>query len=146
MGAEVHIANVNGALGLLGVMPVSFADPQSVTIAPAAALSLPRTATADEEGNPSVYRSADGLTEFTCSHEVGKKGRTRRMMKISVAKMAPDPYRNLDNKRVSMSTHLVIDVEDGFDAAQTKATVDGFIAMITASSGLLITKVIAGES
>lgn len=125
---------------------MSFADPQSVTIAPAAALALPRVQTADAEGNPSVYMSADGLTELTVSHESGKKGRTRRMVKISVAKLAPDPYRTTENRRVSMSTHIVFDVEDGFTAAEQKNVWDGFIAMLNASSGLLITKVLAGES
>lgn len=125
---------------------MSFADPQTITIAPAAALSLPRTQTADAEGNPSVYRSADGLTEMIVSHENAKKGRIRRLVKISVAKMAPDPYRNTENRRVSMSTHVVFDVEDGFSGAEQKAVWDGFIATLNASSGLLITKVIAGES
>jgi hypothetical protein len=133
-------------MGLLGVMPMSFADPQTVTIAPASALSLPRTQTADAEGNPSIYRSADGLTELTVSHESAKKGRTRRLVKISVAKLAADPFRPSENRRVSMSTHVVFDVEDGFTAAEQKNVWDGFIAMLNASSGLLVTKVLAGES
>lgn len=125
---------------------MSFADPQTVTIAPAAALALPRTQTADAEGNPSVYQSADGLTTLTVSHESAKKGRTRRLVKITVSKLAPDPFRTTENRRVSMSTHVVFDVEDGYTAAEQKAVWDGFIAQLQASSGLLITKVLAGES
>jgi hypothetical protein len=45
-----------------------------------------------------------------------------------------------------MSTHVVFDVEDGFTAAEQKNVWDGFIAMLNASSGLLVTKVLAGES
>lgn len=125
---------------------MSFADPQTITIAPAAALPLPRTQTADAEGNPSVYRSADGLVEMTVSHEDAKKGRTRRLVKISVAKMAADPFRPTENRRVSMSTHVVFDTEDGFTAAEQKAVWDGFITQLNATSGLLVTKVLAGES
>lgn len=125
---------------------MSFADPQTITIAPAAALSLPRTQTADAEGNPSVYTSADGLTVLTVSHENAKKGRVRRLVKITVSKLAPDPYRPTDNRRVSMSAHVVFDTEDGYTAAEQKAVWDGFITQLQATSGLLITKVLAGES
>jgi hypothetical protein len=125
---------------------MSFADPQTITIAPAAALSLPRLQTADAEGNPSVYQSADGLTVLTVSHESAKKGRIRRLVKISVSKLAPDPYRNTENRRVSMSTHVVFDVEDGWSQAEQKAVWDGFITQLQATSGLLVTKVLAGES
>jgi hypothetical protein len=68
------------------------------------------------------------------------------MVKITVEKLAPDPNRPVENRRVSMSTHMVFDVEDGYTAAEQKNVVDGFITMLTASSGLLLTKILAGES
>lgn len=121
---------------------MSFADPQTVTIAPAGAVSLPRTSV---EGDETVYTSADGLTKLSVSHQYGK--RVRRVIRIDTSKIAPDSFRPQENTKVSMSCYLVFDLPPtGYTPAEGKAVSDGFIAALSASSGALITKLLAGES
>lgn len=121
---------------------MSFADPQTITIAPAAAASLPRVSVGDDR---SEYVSADGLIQLVASHDYGK--RTRRMLRVDTSKMAPDPFRPSENVKVSMSYYIVFDLPPaGYTSTEALAVFTGFNTQVTASSNLLITKLLGGES
>jgi hypothetical protein len=121
---------------------MSFADPQSITIAPASALSLPRISVGDDV---SEYQSGDGLVKLSASHQYGK--RTRRMMRVDVSKLTADPFKPAENVKVAMSLYMVFDLPPaGFTATEALAVYTGFKTQYTASSDLLVTKLLGGES
>lgn len=120
---------------------MSFADPQTITIS-AATSPLPRTSVGDDE---SEYTSADGLIKLTASHTYGK--RTRRLIRVDHAKLTADPFRPAENVQVGMSNYVVFDLPPaGYTAAEALAVWTGFKTQLTASSDLLITKLLGGES
>lgn len=121
---------------------MSFADPQTLTIAPASAVSLPRTSVGDDE---SEYTSADGLLQMHASHNYGK--RTRRMLRVNTSKLAPDQFKPTEQRKVSMSYYIVFDLDPtAYTATEALAVFTGFNTQVTASSNLLITKLLGGES
>jgi len=121
---------------------VMFADPQSVTISPASALSLPRVSSGDNFGK---FSSADGAITETVKHSYGK--RARRTWRINHSKIVPDPLVPAQNTPYSMSFYIVADVPNvGYSVAEQKAVVDGALAQLQATSGLLITKFLGGEN
>lgn len=121
---------------------MSFADPQSITIAPAAAASLPRISVGDDR---SEYASGDGLIRMTASHDYAK--RTRRMLRLDTKKVTSDPFRPSENVEVSMAVYMVFDLPPaGYTAAEALAVYTGFKTQYTATSDLLITKLLGGES
>lgn len=120
---------------------MSFTDPVSVTIS-GTPISLPRTSVGDDE---SEYTSSDGLYQVKVSHNYGK--RTRRMIRIDASKMTADPFKPSENVKVSMSCYMVVDTPPaGYTATEAKAVIDGFRAMIAASSDQQLTKLLGGES
>lgn len=120
---------------------MSFADPQSVTIN-AIAISLPRIASGVNQG---AFRSPDSRTDLAVNHTYGR--RVRRQIRLSVNKVAADPYIPATNQLVSMSTYLVVDTPvNGYTAAEAKLVIDGFLANLTASSGAQITRLLGGEN
>jgi hypothetical protein len=120
---------------------MSFADPQTVTIS-AATTSLPRTSVADDK---SEYTSGDGLIQLLASHDYGK--RIRRMVRLDTSKLPSDPFRPSENVKVGMSVYTVFDLPPaGYTAAEAQAVWLGFNTQLTASSNLLITKLLGGES
>lgn len=120
---------------------MAFADPQTVTIS-GNAISLPRVST---DGDEVTYQSADGLVQMLASHEISKRG--RHVLRINHAKLTPDPFIPAENVKVSMSCYMVFDVPlVGYTAAEQLAVYAGFKGQFTASSDLLITKLLAGES
>lgn len=122
---------------------MSFADPQTLTIAPASAVSLPRVSVGDDA---SEYQSADGLLQLQASHNYGK-ARTRRMLRVNTSKVTTDPFKPAENRKVSMSTYIVFDLDPtGYTAAEALAVWVGFNTQLSASSNLLITKLLGGES
>lgn len=124
---------------------MSFTDPLSVTIS-AVTTPLPRVGDADGNVDGSVYQSADGLIVVTASHQTGGK-RTRRLIRIDTNKITADPFRPAENVKVGMSNYLVFDLPPaGYTNAEAQAVYTGFKTMITASSDLLITKLLGGES
>jgi len=119
---------------------MSFTEPLSVTLSGSTS-SLPRTGGGEHDGE---YTSADGLIQVTASHNYGK--RVRRMLRLDIKKIAPDPFRPDENREVSMSCYMVFDVpEDGFTVTEQQAAYAAFKGLATASSDLLITKVLGGE-
>jgi len=122
-------------------MLMSFTDPQSVTIA-GTAISLPRTSVGDNE---STYSSSDGLTQLSASHTYGK--RTRRVLRIDTAKIAPDVFEPSENVKLSMSLYMVFDLPPvGYTNTDVMAVYNGFKTVYTATSDAMITKLVGGES
>lgn len=120
---------------------MALSDPQSVTIN-SVPISLPRVSTA---GNGSTYMSNDSQTKLTVSHQYGK--RNRHIVRLDTRKVAADPLVSAQNLEYSESVYIVIDSPRvGYTVAQTKFDVDGLIALLAASSGSLITKVLGGEN
>lgn len=120
---------------------MAFADPQSVTIS-GTPISLPRIST---EGDETVYQSADGLVQLLASHDAGK--RLRHVIRLNHSKVTADPFIPAENVKVSTSQYLVIDAPTvGYTAAEQLAIWVGFRTALAATSDLLVTKLIAGES
>jgi hypothetical protein len=120
---------------------MAFTDPQTVTIS-AVTTPLPRTSV---EENGSEYTSADGLIKLTASHDYGR--RARRMLRIDTSKMAPDPFRPVENVKVSMSCYMVFDLPlAGYTATEALAVYTGFKTQYSAGSDALIVKLLGGES
>lgn len=121
---------------------MAFADPQTITIS-AVTTPLPRTS---QSGDETKYASADGLIEMLASHDGGKE-RNRHLLRVNHSKITSDPFRPAENREVSMSTYIVFDVPIvGYTAAEAQAVWTGFKTQFTASSDLLISKLLAGES
>jgi len=120
---------------------MSFADPQSITIS-AVTTPLPRV---DVGSNKSSYLSADALIAESASSTYGK--RTRRVLRVDHSKITTDPFIPAQNVKVSMSNYIVFDLPPaGYTNAEALAVYAGFKAQFTASSDLLITKLLGGES
>jgi len=123
-------------------MLMSFTDPLSITIAPASAVSLPRVSVGDDR---SEYMSNDGLILLTASHDYGK--RTRRMLRVDTSKITADPFKPAENVKVSMSFYLVFDLPPaGYTATEALAVYTGAAGLYTATSNLMLTKLLGGES
>lgn len=121
---------------------MAFSDPLTVNAAGTAA-TLPRVSTS---GSTSVYRSNDGTTTETISHAADKR-KTRRVFRLDLSKIAPDPLVDSQNIKYDMSTYLVVQSPvTGFTIAEQKAVIDGLIAQLSAASGALLTKFLGGES
>lgn len=120
---------------------MSFADPQSITIN-AVAVSLPRISSGVNSG---TFSAADGLTSLSVSHAYGK--RTRRVIRVGVSKVSPDPLLPAQNVKLSSSVSLVVDAPvAGYTNTELKQVIDGFIAALSASSGAKITQLLGGEN
>lgn len=120
---------------------MSFADPQTVTIS-AVTTPLPRVSTGQLQ---STYLSADGLITLKASSSYGN--RTRQVLRLDHKKVAADIYLPDRNVERSMSCYVVFDRPAvGYTNADALAVYTGFKTQFTASSDLLITKLLGGES
>jgi hypothetical protein len=120
-----------------------FTDPHSITVS-GTPRSMPRVGDLGETG--SEYKTADGNTALQVSHDEVKGGRTRSMVRLNIQKITSDPFKPAENVKVTGSVYLVVDTPPaGYTDAEMKAEIDGFIAMLSASSGADITKLLAGE-
>jgi hypothetical protein len=125
-------------------MPVSFADPLSITIS-GVTTPLPRVGDADSSDDGSVYRSGDGLVTVTASHDYKK--RTRRVLRIDTSKLTADPFKPAENVKVSSSFYMVYDIPPaGYTASEALAFSKGLITLATASSDAVLVKLLGGES
>lgn len=121
---------------------MSFADPQSIKIS-GVTTSLPRVSVGKLE---SLYRSADGNIELLASTQENGK-RTRATIRVNHSKIAADPLVTTTNVKYGTSIYLVIDSPAvGYTDAELLAIYDGFIEAIQATSRVLITKLLGGES
>jgi len=120
---------------------MAFADPQSITIS-GTPISLPKTVSGENLGK---YQSADGLVVLSAQSAYGR--RTRRTLRVDHSKITSDPFIPANNVKVGMSVYTVFDLPvAGYTNTEAKAVYDGYKAMIAASSDLLITKILGGES
>lgn len=120
---------------------MAFTDPQSVTIS-GTAISLPRVSTGVGQSD---YTSADGLVRLSAQSTYGR--RTRRVLRLDHSKITADPFIPANNTKVSMSNYIVFDVPPvGYSNAEALAVYAGFKTAFTATSDLLITKLLGGES
>lgn len=123
---------------------MSFADPQSVTYpAPiSATVSLPRVSVGADQ---STYRAADGTSTLVASSSYGK--RTRQVLRLDFIKVSADVFQPDINVERSMSAYLVMDrPKDGFTNAEALSVYGALKGAMSASSDLLIQKVLGGES
>jgi len=122
-------------------MLMSFTEPLAVTVS-GSAIALPRISVGDDR---SEYASGDGLYTITASHDYGK--RTRRALRIDASKLTPDPFKPVENVRVSMSHTLVFDIPPaGYTAAEVEAVYQGFKTLYISSGDTMIKKLLGGES
>lgn len=120
---------------------MSFSDPQSVTIS-GSAISLPRVTVGQ---GSSTYTSSDGLTSLSASSAYGR--RTRRNIRLDLAKITADPFIPTQNQKVSMSVYTVFDLPPaGYTNADALAAWVGFRTALAATSDTLISKLLGGES
>lgn len=134
---------------------MSYADPQSITIG-ANTVSLPKIE--GPSGGKSVYQgnhidSGSVIYEarLTASHQIGK--RVRRVIRLDITEPSvADLYLANVSAPQGMSIYTVFDIprwpsgETFYDAASQKAVWDGYDALLNASSDVLITKLLNGES
>jgi hypothetical protein len=120
---------------------MAFADPQTITIS-AVTSPLPRVSTGVGQAE---YLSADGLISLKASNAYGR--RTRRVIRVDHSKITADPFIPANNVKVGMSVYSVFDLPPvGYTAAEALAIYTGFKTQLAASSDLLITKLLGGES
>lgn len=120
---------------------MAFADPQSITIS-GTPVSLPKTQSGIDLGK---YTSADGLVDLIAQSAYGR--RTRRTLRVDHSKITADPFIPANNVKVGMSVYTVFDLPVvGYTNTEAKAVYDGYKTMIAASSDLLITKLLGGET
>jgi hypothetical protein len=116
------------------------ADPQSMTIG--SALSLPRIGTGLGTG---VFQTTDGLVKFSIDHKIGK--RTRRTVRVDLAKVAADPLNAALNLRYSMSGYFVLDIPPvGFSTTEQLNLITGLTGNLAASTNANWNKFLGGES
>lgn len=118
---------------------MSFADPQSVSIA-SVAVPLPRTSSGTNTGQ---FTSADGNVRMTVSSSYGK--RNRRTLRLERAKIAADPITGV-NRRITCSSYIVVDSDVSDSVAAVKEVADALIAYLAASSGARVTQLLGGEN
>lgn len=119
---------------------MSFVEPLSLNVT-GSAVSLPRV----EGPNDGDYRSADGLIELTASHNYAK--RTRRVLRVNLSKITADPFKPVENVKVSMSYYIVFDTpQAGFTAVEQLAVFTGSNTLFTATSNQMVTKLLGGEA
>ena len=120
---------------------MAFADPQSITIN-AVPHTLPRTSSGPSSG---AFTKDDGTIRILVSHSTGK--RMQDSIRIEFQKLAPNPLISAQNIIFSMSATLRVDTPlTGFTVAEKKQVIDGFITLLSASSGAKLTQLLGGES
>lgn len=118
-----------------------FADPLVITVN-AIAKSLTRTGYPAPDST--AYSTADRAYRFTVAHSYGR--RTRRMAKLVHDTLTANPLVSGSFVNSTVSIHTVVDAPPGYDVTLLKQDVDGYFAMMTASSGANIAKLLGGES
>jgi hypothetical protein len=120
---------------------MAFTDPLTIDIG-AGSVTLPRVSTG---ANTSTYTSADGTVSVRADSNYAR--RTRRVLRLDTNKVTSDPFIPSQNQKVSMSTYVVFDLPvAGYTNAQAMDAFEGFSALYSASSNLLIAKLLGGES
>lgn len=119
---------------------MALSDPQSVTIN-GTAFSLARVISLEGK---SQYNSADGNTRLVVLQSNGKRKRTA--IRLEQTKVASDPLTSI-NAYADDAVYLMIDRPlVGFSVDEIVKQVTALVALISASSYGLVTRVLGGES
>lgn len=120
---------------------MAFTDPISIDIG-AGAVSVPRTSSGV---GTSTYTSADGGIIITPSHAYGR--RTRRVIRLDLAKVSADPLIPANNQRVTASVYTVFDLPaTGYSAADMRSAYNGLKTYLAASTDAALIKFLGGEN
>jgi len=116
------------------------ADPQSVTVN-GVAISLPKTGA---DRTSADYTSADGNTQVRVNQTIN--GNTKRTtVSIKTNKIAADPVSAVNSRKSAIWTITNSAPLDGFTINELRDQLVGIATALTASSGALTLKVLAGE-
>jgi hypothetical protein len=121
---------------------MAFSDPQSVVHAVAGTVSLPRVSTGQTSG---VFSNPSGSLKLSVSHAYNK--RTRRVIRLDLQKLEPDPLFPDTNVPRQAAVMLIVDAPPiGFTVTELEDLTEALTAYLAASSGAAVTKLLGGES
>lgn len=119
---------------------MALADPQSITLG--SAISLGRT---QDDGGTSLYRSADLTVLETATAVQTKGGRIRSTLRLDKTVVAADPI-SAANVQQTGTVYVVFDFPKfGFSQADKIQMMTGLNGQLTASSNLVLTKLLGLE-
>lgn len=116
------------------------ADPQAVTVG-AATISLPRVG-ADKSS--ADYTSADNNTQLRVAQSTNATSR-RTTISLRTSKIAADPISAVNSRKNSLWTISNTAPLDGFTVTELRDQLIGLANSLTASTGVLTSKILAGE-
>lgn len=123
---------------------MSFTDPQKPKFDNSTETECPRISTGVLQ---SKYQSEDGLKVVSISTIETKKSRKRHTYRMDLSKLTTDPHDTTQNIEVGASAYVVVDRPiAGFTNEELKKLTEGLCAILTASSGANIKKLIASEN
>ena len=115
-------------------------DPQSVTVG-GSTISLPRTGA--DKGSAD-YTSADNLSQLRVAQTTNSTSR-RTAISLKTNKIAADPITALNSRKSSLWTITNVAPIDGFTITELRDQLIGIANSLTATSGALASKILAGE-
>jgi hypothetical protein len=116
------------------------ADPQSVTVG-GTAISLPRTGA--DKGSAD-YTSADNNSQLRVAQSTNSSTR-RTTISLKTNKIAADPISAVNSRKSSLWTITNTAPIDGFTAIELRDQLIGLANALTATTGALTSKILAGE-
>jgi diketogulonate reductase-like aldo/keto reductase len=119
-----------------------FADPQTITVN-----SDPKVMNAVVRGDyKSLYRSPQGVYALRIEHDIQAK-KERHLVEFSRKDLVTNPYSTLQQDAI-LKVQLVIDNPNWALIADTEIVfvVNAFLAWLTASSSVAVTKILGNES
>lgn len=120
---------------------MAFTDPIAIDIG-AGSVNVPRVSSG---ANSSRYQSADGGIVILSSHAYGR--RTRRVIRLDLAKVSADPLIPANNQRVTSSVYTVFDLPaTGYSAADMRSAYNGLKTALAASTDAMLIKFLGGEN
>jgi hypothetical protein len=123
---------------------MAFSDPIKPKFDNSTETECPRVSTGSFQ---SQYQSEDGLKKVQISTIETKKSRRRHSLRLDLSKLTTDPFDTTQNIEVGASAYVVIDRPiSGFSNEELKKLTEGLCALLTASSGASIKKLVASES
>lgn len=92
-----------------------------------------------------VYKDPTGALKFTVSHLTSKAGRTRRLIRLDLVKISPDPFTPSISREVSASVQTVVDEPQDGMFSNTEL-LNLFKALAAWETDTNVGKVLNGES
>lgn len=115
-------------------------DPQAVTVG-GTAISLPRTGIDRTSGD---FTSADGNSQLRVAQTISSTVRSTSIS-LKTNKIAADPVSAVNSRKSSIWTITNRAPLDGFTAIELRDQLIGLANALTASTGALTSKALAGE-